>query len=168
MGIYTLSYRFGTSKGADTYGYTTCTIKDANARGACSGGGYDLLGTALGKWMEKKLSTELLVLATQRAGGTWDSEKQESRDFCQRWDHQKGKLDANYRENALPGLTLYTRNGKPDGFGVDGGVGFRCMVDILAAIGYRLRDIPTNFNRKGGRKDSGVFILEPMEAAQAA
>ncbi len=40
--------KWGTSRGRDTYGYTTCScIDEQGRRTSCNGGGYDLEGTAL-------------------------------------------------------------------------------------------------------------------------
>lgn len=60
----TLTIRWGTSRGRDTYGYTTCSLR--NDRGdrvaSCSGGGYDLRGTVIGEWIAKTFAKELLSL----------------------------------------------------------------------------------------------------------
>lgn len=60
----TLTIRWGTSKGRDTYGYTTCSLR--NHRGqkvaACNGGGYDMRGTVIGNWIAATFPKELCAL----------------------------------------------------------------------------------------------------------
>lgn len=60
----TVLLRWGTSRGRDTYGYTTCRLVDDRGKkwGGCSGGGYDLRGTALGIWIEQAFADELRTL----------------------------------------------------------------------------------------------------------
>lgn len=162
--IYTPAFKFSTSKGRDTYGYRICTISDEHGKGRACGGGYDLFGTALGEWMENAFTAELLELAKHSAGGTWDSATNKRESFCDRWDPNNNKPDTNYKENALPGLTLYTRNGKPEAFSLDGGVGRRAMEEILQRFGFVMREPEANFNKRGGRKDTGVLIITRKEA----
>jgi hypothetical protein len=60
----TITIRWGTSRGQNSYGYTTCSLR--NDRGqkiaACNGGGYDLKGTVLGDWIAKTFAKELMAL----------------------------------------------------------------------------------------------------------
>jgi hypothetical protein len=60
----TLTIRWGTSRGVNTYGYTTCSLR--NQRGervaACNGGGYDMRGTVLGNWIAATFPKELCAL----------------------------------------------------------------------------------------------------------
>lgn len=59
-----LTIRWGTSRGRDSYGYTTCSLR--NHRGervaACNGGGYDMMGTVIGNWLAATFPTELCAL----------------------------------------------------------------------------------------------------------
>lgn len=60
----TLTIRWGTSRGRDSYGYTTCSLR--NHRGervaACNGGGYDMRGTVIGNWIAATFPNELRAL----------------------------------------------------------------------------------------------------------
>lgn len=60
----TLTIRWGTSRGRDSYGYTTCSLR--NHRGqrvaACNGGGYDMRGTVVGNWIAATFPKELCAL----------------------------------------------------------------------------------------------------------
>lgn len=59
-----LTIRWGTSRGRDTWGYTTCSLR--NHRGqrlaACNGGGYDMRGTVIGHWIAATFPRELCKL----------------------------------------------------------------------------------------------------------
>jgi hypothetical protein len=60
----TISIRWGTSRGRNTYGYTTCSLRDQNGRliAACNGGGYDMRGTVVGIWLASTFGAELRTL----------------------------------------------------------------------------------------------------------
>lgn len=65
-GSYTLTVRWGVSRGADSYGYTTCSLKVAGVRrGYCNGGGYDMTGTVLGQFIADEFSEELRSMGTR-------------------------------------------------------------------------------------------------------
>lgn len=47
-----LEFKWGTSRGRDSYGYTTCSLYADGIRvAACNGGGYDMRGTCLGHFL---------------------------------------------------------------------------------------------------------------------
>ena len=51
---HTLAIKWGTSRGRDTYGYTTCTLSEDGKRlAAFNGGGYDMRGTVFGDWLAR-------------------------------------------------------------------------------------------------------------------
>lgn len=60
----TISIRWGTSRGRDTYGYTTCSLRNSDGKriAACNGGGYDMRGTVVGHWLAYTFRNELLAL----------------------------------------------------------------------------------------------------------
>lgn len=59
-----LQIKWGTSRGQDSYGYTTCSLR--NHRGeriaSCNGGGYDMRGTVIGNWIATTFVKELCSL----------------------------------------------------------------------------------------------------------
>ena len=58
-----LSFKWSVSRGRDTYGYNICSLwVDGTKVEGCNGGGYDMMGTCLGNWMEKKFQQELKTL----------------------------------------------------------------------------------------------------------
>jgi hypothetical protein len=64
---FQLTVRRGKSRSLDSLGYPTLTITDArfeklgNRCFQVNGGGYDLLGTAFGNWLERHYDHRLLV-----------------------------------------------------------------------------------------------------------
>jgi rubredoxin len=62
----TIEIIWGTSRGRNTYGYTTCTLRENGKRiAACNGGGYDMRGTVLGNWLTYAYRDRLLALRPQ-------------------------------------------------------------------------------------------------------
>jgi hypothetical protein len=59
-----ITIRWGTSRGQDTYGYTTCSLRNQRGKrvAACNGGGYDMRGTVLGNWIARTFANELCAL----------------------------------------------------------------------------------------------------------
>lgn len=123
----TLTVRFGTSKGADTYGYTTCTASvDGKRLGSCNGGGYDLEGTAVAEAVSRLFPADVVRVAQKDAQATWN------RTTGKREDRRHG----NGSPEGLYGLTLIKEDGKPDRATIDGGCGLDCVWRILKAMGY--------------------------------
>ena len=56
-----LTIRWGTSRGRDTYGYTTCSLRNHRGKriAACNAGGYDMAGTVIGEWVALTFAKEL-------------------------------------------------------------------------------------------------------------
>ena len=71
---FNLKIRWGTSRGRDTYGYTTCSLFEtqggwANKKiASCNGGGYDMKGTVLGDWIAKRFPSRLRELKEEFYG----------------------------------------------------------------------------------------------------
>lgn len=64
-----LTIRWGTSRGRNSYGYTTCSLRDdtGKRRAMCNGGGYDLRGTVIGNWIASEFPAELVALTPEIA-----------------------------------------------------------------------------------------------------
>ena len=63
MEEYKLVFKWGVSRGRNTYGYTICSLwVDDKKVAMCNGGGYDMKGTCLGDWVATKFKKELLTL----------------------------------------------------------------------------------------------------------
>lgn len=126
----TIEIKWGTSKGRDTYGYTTCNVYNGRdkRRGSCNGGGYDLQGTAFGEYLEKDWTDRLNALALanldklpQYEGGV--------------------NLNVNKTDKAFYGMTTIFKGGKFHHVNLDGACGFNCMVRIAEAMGLRVRKV---------------------------
>lgn len=61
--MVTLAFKWSTSRGRDSYGYTICTLLADGCRVArCNGGGYDMKGTCLGSYIAAAYADRLLSL----------------------------------------------------------------------------------------------------------
>lgn len=131
---YVVEIKYGTSRGAETYGYglATCLV-DGRRMGTATGGGYDLGGTAFGVAMMKLLGAELVTLAP-RADWIWDKVTRES--------------VLNVGPDSLYGLNLTTNEGKFHSLHLDGACGFSSMRRIVEALGYSLEYVSGDRNRK--------------------
>lgn len=112
-----VTFKWTTSRAVDTYGYNICTLYANGKRGAsCSGGGYDMKGTALGLFMMKQFDEQLRTLTPSEFYGlTFYAAKTET--------EQYKRIDA-----WQDGASLY----------LDGACGFSSVMSILRAIGYDL------------------------------
>jgi hypothetical protein len=56
-----INIKWGVSRGRDSYGYTTCVLRDDrdNKWAGCNGGGYDMKGTVVGHWIAAAFPAEL-------------------------------------------------------------------------------------------------------------
>jgi len=56
---YVVKFKWSVSRGRDTYGYNICTAYvDGQKVGKSMGGGYDMKGAALAKWLEQFVRPE--------------------------------------------------------------------------------------------------------------
>lgn len=129
-----LKFKYGTSRGRDTYGYTIVTLYANGERVARTcGGGYDMRGTCLGFFIKKNYLERLKTLKGNR-----------------------GSLDDG---TGYYGLTFYKQNGEKfenikeyqNGASVslDGACGESCMVRIADAIGIKLESVQLEPNDWG-------------------
>lgn len=138
-----LEFKWTVSRGRDTYGYNICTLYVNGDRvSSCSGGGYDMQGTALGDWIEAQFSEELKTLEAHWTEGEYPND--------------------NYKRHGLCGLYFLRAGAKystvgsweeGDRVSVDGGVGFSCMKEILLALGFELDWI------RSRKKNNDQFIM---------
>lgn len=64
--IHRLDITWSTSRGRDTYGYNICRLDDdiTGLRFRTCGGGYDMVGTVFGQWLERTYPEKLRALAS--------------------------------------------------------------------------------------------------------
>lgn len=69
----TLTIRWGVSRGRNSYGYTTCSLRNHHGKrvAACNGGGYDLHGTVIGEWIARTFPKDLRKLSVPFTGLSW-------------------------------------------------------------------------------------------------
>lgn len=116
-----ITVRYGTSRGRDTYGYTTgtLTVDGRGRRASCCGGSYSLIGACLGEWLQRDFTEQLKALDLGRL-------KKSGIDTygLEFWDKSTGKNVARWKE----GATLH----------VQGSCGEDSMNRILQVLGYNL------------------------------
>ena len=124
-----LSISWTTSRGRETYGWNICRLDDSHTgrRYRCNGGGYDMIGTVFGDWLENIAQDKLRQLAVDRADQLQD---------C-------GYSVTGWRK--LP--DLYGLTFAPDGRAcIDGACGITSVQQVADAIGIGSEWIG---NRKG-------------------
>jgi hypothetical protein len=137
MNATQLNISWSVSRGQDTYGYNICRLDDVRTgkRYRTCGGGYDMIGSVLGDWLEDRFQEELRALVAdlpkQKYGGTSYMQISE-------------EINPKYY-----GLTI-----SPDGtVCLDGACGVSSMQRIGEALGLKFQWLG---NRKG--HTTGYFI----------
>lgn len=125
-----LPLSWSVSKGRDTYGYNICRLDGDTKRYRCSGGGYDMVGTVVGQWLEDVHQSRLQLLATHGPQGAPVLED------C-------GYGVAGYKRRAdLYGL-VFDPKGRAR---LDGACGIESIIKVAAAAGV---SITRDTNRRG-------------------
>lgn len=128
-----LSLKWSISRAADTYGYNRVTLTDDSTgkRYACVGGGYDMVGTVLGAWLQDVHADALLTIA--------DRAHQHRSELDRRTNEAPDALygmTSSYKNAALRSAHVY----------LDGACGESSMVRIAEAAGL---SVTSEHNRKG-------------------
>ena len=129
-----LSVAWSVSRGRDTYGYNICTVTDESTgkKYRCNGGGYDLLGTSFGEWLQDRYQRELVDIK-ERAHGTWT-------------ETTEGPWERMYDDAGLYGMGVnYMLDGSVK-VTLDGACGESSMRKIADALELNVR---ATVNRKG-------------------
>lgn len=115
-----IEFKWTISRGRDTCGYNICSVYyNRDKIESCNGGGYDMKGTCLGKFITYYFNEYLKKLRARREHDT---------------------------KNCFYGLTFYNKKTKKyqvaytEGcdFYIDGACGFSSMERILEKIGFKL------------------------------
>lgn len=116
-----LALTVGTSRGAETYGYTIVTLRDTSTgkRYRCMGGGYDMQGTVFAAWLEDTQWAGLQTIA-DRSHAAWDGQQRTSNDS----------------PTSLYGMTHYTAHNVVR---IDGACGLSSVERIAREIGLSVR-----------------------------
>lgn len=139
--INKLTLSWGISNGRDTYGYNICRLDDRNngKRFSCMGGGYDMIGTVFGEWLETNYQEQLQAI---KARAYYISDEN-----C---------TVSNPRTDSLYGMR-WTKDNKVS---LDGACGLECMIRIAEAIGL---EIERDYIAKGRRRGETIGWFVQMK-----
>lgn len=135
MSTRTLRVSYGTSRGADTYGYTIVRLQDMQTgkRYRCMGGGYDMVGTVFAEWLQEQYQDELQAIKDQAF-------------YFDGWErNEQGLYGMRRREDGTVSL--------------DGACGVSSMERIAKAIGLSVRG---EYTRRGGTV--GFIVTDGAES----
>lgn len=166
----TLEFRWGVSRGRDSYGYTICSLwVDGRKVASCNGGGYDMKGTCLGNFIAGRFADRLRALDPVKAKELYGLTYHDP-------DYDPGKAvvgkDCSNRTLGGPdGVTVAEAEAAGQSAGlerlqafysasspvpterhriplIDGACGFRSVETIAEAIGLSLEWIPTRSKKQ--------------------
>ena len=132
-----LALKHGISRGQDTFGYNLVTLTDSDTgkRFRTCGGGYDMVGTVFGKWLQDNHQDKLMTIA-------YDCDKAYDT-VNKRYVHRL--TDQNVFGFGLHSEYLYGSTCQMDDKGtvlsvsLDGACGLDCMVAIAKRIGLQVK-----------------------------
>lgn len=122
------------SKGRDTYGYNICRLDDRNngKRFRCMGGGYDMIGTVFGQWLQENYQEKLQAIKA-----------------CAHYITDENGTVSNPRSDSLYGVRWKTDNT----VSLDGACGIESMIRIAETIGL---EVERDYIKKGQRRGETV------------
>lgn len=151
-----LALSWSTSRGQDTYGYNIARldVRSTDQRFKCMGGGYDMVGTVVGEWIEATYQDRLKALRPHRM---WNKD-----------DHTDVRCDL---PDLLYGLTHYvTREGRYVKSKLDGACGIESMQRIAEALGISMSRTYVAKGRNRGQTTGWMVTdygsAEAMKAAR--
>jgi hypothetical protein len=125
-----LIVKHGVSKAADSYGYSRVTVTEARTgqKFTAVGGGYDMVGTVLGEWMEANIQDRLDALqpGTKTVG-----------------DYPRPLYGISYKGTKSASGFEYTHAS------VDGGFGLSSMIAVARACGIHVEEVWDRSRRVG-------------------
>lgn len=122
---------WATSKGRDTYGYNICRLDDRNngKRYRTVGGGYDMMGSVFGQWLQETYQKELQAIKARSHYIT-----------------DENGTTSNPRSDSLYGMRWKSDNT----VSLDGACGVESMIKIAEAVGLEVeRDYIVKGKRRG-------------------
>jgi hypothetical protein len=126
----------GVSRGRDTYGYNIVSLQDAETgkRYRCNGGGYDMVGTVVGEWLQTRFQDRLQGIK-ERAHVTYD--------FSQSPRLRTENKDGLYGlANLINIQKPNKKTGDVDRLALDGACGINSMMRVAREIGVHIRYLP--------------------------
>lgn len=168
-----LRITYGTSRGANTYGYALVNLSEHGVKKAsCNGGGYDMRGTVFADWLQATYQDRLMKLAYDKPGvfarSIWnETTGKDSTYKTIEEDRKKGLYGARWYVNGANEAVWDRKGENVKGYkaakpyvSLDGGCGFESMRRIAAAIGLEVREI-----NGGKRLDILIITDKTPEAA---
>lgn len=152
---------WGTSRGRDTYGYTTAVLREnGEKKAACSGGGYDMRGTVFADWLQNAYQDRLIELA--KAGKfkriVWNGKMADGESAYDYPDSGKREelYGGNFYENGGRVWAGEAKNRKqfPPRVTLDGGCGFSSITKIAEACGLAVVTIDA------GKKSDVILVTD--------
>ena len=142
--IHNLQISWGVSRGRATYGYNICRLNDSvtRARYRCKGGGYDMIGTVFGEWLQNTYQEKLLALVKELM--------KDPDNFSDCGYSVSGYIK-------FKGLYGMTYNTNTDIVSLDGACGIESMRYIAEAIGAEVQWVGS---RKGSTQAYMVGFIE--------
>lgn len=152
-----LDLSWATSRGRDTYGYNIARLDDSTTgkRYKCMGGGYDMIGTCFGDFLQDVYQLRLKEIASM-AGHTFNKQGHErTRSEKPQWysHHDKPKSEC-----SLYGMTANYLGSELYHVRLDGGCGLDSMIRIAEAIGL---SVQRTYGRGRNAKLNGLIVSEP-------
>ena len=126
-----LAITWAVSKGRDTYGYNICRLDSPVRRYRTCGGGYDMIGTVVGDWLNAEFQERLQQLAAFAHAS---------------WDTATKTRSTSQEPGAFYGLTATYKNGVLQRATIDGACGIESVIRIARAAGIDLERVAS---RKG-------------------
>lgn len=141
MKITHLKLSWSVSRGVKTYGYSICRLDSELRRYRCMGGGYDMVGTVFGDWLQTEYQESLQAWARKQP-------------IEPAYSHVTGY----WRIKSKYGITI-----TPDGrVSLNGACGIESMLRIAEAIGL---DVEREYRRQGRNRGEtlGWYVSEKGE-----
>ena len=134
-----LALKHGISRGQDTFGYNLVTLadNDTGKRFRTCGGGYDMVGTVFGKWLQDNHQNKLLTIAHD-CDKAYDT-------VNKRYIHRSTDQNVfgfGLHDEALYGSTCQIDdNGQVLSVSLDGACGLVCMIVIAKRIALQVETV---------------------------
>jgi hypothetical protein len=152
-----LQVSWSVSKAHDTYGYNIARLDDTDTgkRYRCSGGGYDMIGTVFGDWLQDRYQDRLITIADRA-----DAE------YILNADGSYGAREKNDSRDSLYGMTaVRTHKMTSTKVHLDGGCGIESMRRIAEAVGLEVKG---HVNKRGNVVAYTVTDLAGLQRVQDA
>lgn len=136
-----LTFKYSTSRGRDTYGYTIVSLYvDGNKVSTTNGGGYDMRGTVLAHYIKDNYLERLKALKGNRGSDDIPGGYYGLTFYCVPQDNSRAEYHKEYQEG--------------DTIVLDGACGISEIVRIADAIGITLT------TARMGKNDHGYFLTD--------